>query len=262
MPLYFGYGSNLNLAALRAKGVEPSSSVRGMLRGWRLVFDMPHWFPIEGGVGNIRRTGEPTDRVLGLVHTCGADDLAKLDAFEANGVAYARQTLHIETERGTCEAIAYVGIPSVLDPNGIPSRRYLNLLIAGAEAAGLDADYVGWLRAHPVLAERSFPPFALPSEATASITPAALAAHPEWTALAGVVFDMTGARLHLQSLRPMAGGKDLTLFHLRRHDTSDGRETQEDVDAGRITPAARDYLNAYLHAYAAGFRCIGRLTPH
>lgn len=258
--LYFGYGSNLNLTALRAKGVEPRSSVCGMLRGWRLVFDMPHWFPIEGGVGNIRHTGLASDRVLGLVHACAPDDLAKLDALEANGVAYQRRTLTVETGTGPREAIAYVGLPEVLDASCIPSRRYLTLLVAGAEAAGLDPDYVAGLRAQPVMPVPSFAPFTPPPGARAAITPAELAAHPAWTALSGLVFDMSAARVHLHSFRTLAAGRDLTLFHLRRHDTSDGTETEADLEAGRVHPAACQYLNAYLHAYATEFRCIGRLT--
>lgn len=260
--LYFGYGSNLNLASLRAKGVEPVASVHGTLRGWRLVFDIPHWFRMEGGVGNIRETGDAADRVLGLVHTISADDLAKLDALEANGVAYLRRLLTVETAEGPRPAYVYVGLPGILDPSCIPSRRYLNLLISGAEAAGLDPAYVAGLRAQPVMPLPQRSPFLPPREATASIGAAELAAHPDWTALAGLVFDMSAARVHLHSFRPVAAGRDLTLFHLRRHDTSDGTETEADVEAGRIPPAAREYLNAYLHEYAAEFRCIGRLTPY
>lgn len=258
--LYFGYGSNLNLTSLRAKGVSPLASVQGRLRGWRLVFDVPHWFRIEGGVGNIRHTGDAADRVLGLVHRCVPEDFTKLDALEANGIAYERRLLPVETADGPQEAYTYVGLPQILDPSCIPSRRYLALLTTGAEAAGLDSEYVAQLRAWPVMPQEPRAPFPLPRGATATVSAAELAAHPEWTALAGVVFDMAGARLHLQSFRPIAAGRDLTLFHLHRHDTSDGTETEEDVAAGRVHPAAREYLNAYLHEYAAEFRCIGRLT--
>src|SRR5947209_4622021 len=68
--LYFGYGSNLHVPALRAKGVRPVASVRGRLRGWRLAFDVRHWFPHEGGMGNIRRTDDVSDEVQGVVHAC------------------------------------------------------------------------------------------------------------------------------------------------------------------------------------------------
>jgi hypothetical protein len=42
MFLYFGYGSNINLISLNAKGVEPISSQPGILRGWRLRFNVQH----------------------------------------------------------------------------------------------------------------------------------------------------------------------------------------------------------------------------
>lgn len=53
MITYFGYGSNINLISLRAKGVVPLSSLRGTLKGWKLAFNVQHWFRHEGGVGNI-----------------------------------------------------------------------------------------------------------------------------------------------------------------------------------------------------------------
>ena len=52
----------------------------------------------------------------------------------------------------------------------------------------------------------------------------------------------------------------MRLFHLRRHDTSDGTETLDDLHEGRITESAREYLNTYLHEYATEFRYIGRYT--
>ena len=54
------------------------------------------------------------------------------------------------------------------------------------------------------------------------------------------------------------GGKDMTLFHLKRLDTSDGSETLADIKHGHITEPGRKYLNAYLHEYDAEFRYVGR----
>jgi sulfite reductase (NADPH) flavoprotein alpha-component len=49
MIYYFGYGSNMNLISLRAKGVEPQRSQHAILRGWRLRFNVQHFFRHEGG---------------------------------------------------------------------------------------------------------------------------------------------------------------------------------------------------------------------
>ena len=70
---YFGYGSNLDLASLPAKGVQPVSSSRGVVVGWRLRFNVAHFFRHEGGVANIERTGNDSDRVHGVVHRVEED---------------------------------------------------------------------------------------------------------------------------------------------------------------------------------------------
>ena len=257
---YFGYGSNLDLASLRAKGVAPRESFHGRLRGWRLRFNVRHWFRHEGAVGNIDRTGDPADEVLGLVHRCEDTDLAALDAMEAYGSGYDRVEVDVETANGLVRATVYVGLPGVLDHSCLPTRRYLNIMLRGAEAAGLDASYVARLRAHPVAAAREYPPFEYPAGAVPQFTRETLAQHREYTALAGAVFDMSDARADLAGLKPLFGGKDTTLFHVRRLDTSDGNETLDDVTAGRLPEAARRYLNAYLHEYAAEFRYVGRFV--
>jgi hypothetical protein len=257
---YFGYGSNLNLASLRAKGVVPLSSRRGVLPGWQLRFSVRHWFRHEGGVGNIRPTASATDRVLGVVHRCEDEHLAMLDQMEAYGIGYDRIEVTVETEDGPVRAFTYVGLPAYVDDTLLPSRRYLNIVLAGAVSSGLEPAYVDWLRSHPVVAAREYPPFDPPPGAAPVFDAASLAAHPDYTALCGAVFDTTGSRTELITLNRLFAGRDATLFHLRRLDGSDGTESLEDLQAGRLTEAAKRYLNAYLHEYAAEFRYVGRYS--
>ena len=54
--IYFGYGSNLNSASLRAKGVEPLASEPGILRGWKLAFSVTPPFPSQGGMATIMQS--------------------------------------------------------------------------------------------------------------------------------------------------------------------------------------------------------------
>jgi hypothetical protein len=78
------------------------------------------------------------------------------------------------------------------------------------------------------------------------------------TGLAGAVFDMAGARWQHHCLRDLFGGKDMTLFHLKRLDTSDGSETLDDIKFDRLTPIQRRYLNEYLHEYSTEYVYAGR----
>jgi cation transport regulator ChaC len=255
---YFGYGSNMDLQSLRAKGVAPRLSERAVLRGWRLRFNVQHFFRHEGGVGNIERTGEPSGVVWGVLHWCEDEHLALLDAAEAYGHGYDRIMVTVRAERGEQRAIAYVGMPSFVDDACRPTQRYLNILVQGATAAGLDPAYVDMLRAHPLHPKQPVVPYAPPPGEFPTFTAATLARHPMYTALDGAVFDMSGARWQHSFLQGLFGGKDMTLFHLRRLDGSDGSETQDDIRHGRLSPMQRQYLDEYLHAYMAEYAYVGR----
>jgi len=255
---YFGYGSNLDLTSLRAKGVEPRASERAALRGWRLRFNVHHFFRHEGGVGNIEPSGDPSNVVWGVVHLCEEEHLALLDAAEAYGHGYDRVEVPVHTDRGERRALAYVGMASFIDEGCRPTQRYLNILLKGAAAAGFDPAYVEALRRHPVHPKRPVAPFVPPPGDFPSFTAATLGGHPLYTALAGAVFDMSGARWQHSFLHGLFGGKDMTLFHLKRLDASDGSETLEDIRHDRLSPAQRQYLNEYLHEYSAEYVYVGR----
>ena len=255
---YFGYGSNMDLRSLRAKGVEPRESMRAVLRGWRLRFNVHHFFRHEGGVGNIEPSTHPADHVWGVLHLCEPQHLALLDAAEAYGHGYDRIRVQVETERGLQAATAYVGIPSFIDEQCRPTQRYLNILLNGAEASQLDPDYIAALRATPVHVKKPVVPFVPPAGDFPHFDAASLANHPLYTALAGSVFDMSGARWQHDFLKGFFGGRDMTLFHLKRLDHSDGSETLDDIRHNRLTPAQRAYLDEYLHAYSDEYEYVGR----
>lgn len=257
---YFGYGSNMNLTSLLAKGVRPASSERARLRGYRLRFNVHHWFRHEGGVGNIVPSDEPDATVEGVVHTCAEEDLPRLDAVESFGVGYDRIQVSLETEREKALALTYVGLPSYLDDRCLPTQRYLNILLRGAESAGLDPAYIEKIRQHPVHQPARYGPFVPPSGPVPIFDRRSLAEHPDYTAIAGAVFDMRGARWQHACLKELFGGKDMTLFHIRRLDSSTGHETLEDLEHGRLSVAQSEYLNAYLHEYASEYRYVGRYS--
>lgn len=258
---YFGYGSNINVVALRAKGVVPVHSEPAQLRGWKLVFNVKHWFPIEGGVGNVINTGNENDVVEGVVHQCLDEHLASLDALEAYGVGYDRRLVEVVTRSGMpAVAWTYVGLPAILDNTCLPSRRYLNIIISGAEKARIDESYIERLRNHPIHAYPKLPPFQMPKGDIPIYSSIDLDNNPHLTALCDAVFDLSPARPELHVLHALFGGKDTTLFHLHRHDTSTGLETVEDLDKGLLNPEIADYVNAYLHEYDREFRFVGRFS--
>lgn len=255
---YFGYGSNMEMTSLRAKGVQPRHSTRAVAAGWRLRFNVQHFFRHEGGVGNIEPTDQPDAAVWGVLHACEDEHLALLDAAEACGHGYDRVSLTVHTQHGAQLACAYVGTPAFINPVARPTQRYLNILLKGAQTAGLPEAYVQALRVLPLHPQPDLPTFVPPPGDLPVFDATSLAAHPLHTALAGHVFDMTDARAEHLFLRGLFGGKDMTLFHLQRMDCSDGSETLDDICGDRLDAAQRRYLTAYLHEYNAEYAYAGR----
>lgn len=243
---YFGFGSNLNITSLRAKGVEPLASRLAVLHGWQLRFNVQHFFRHEGGVGNIEPSEAPDARVLGVLYECPDDSLLSLDAMEACGHGYDRITVEVEADGEQLSALTYIGMPEFIDDSCRPSQRYLNIVVNGARQAGLDHDYVQNLVAQSVHRPDEYPPFTPPSGDYPVFDTDSLANKPLYTALYDAVFDMSAARPLHEFLKGFFGGRDMTLFHLKRLDSSDGNESMDDVRNGRLSEAQQRYLNGYL----------------
>lgn len=256
---YFGYGSNLNLASMAAKGVKPLSSSRAVLHGWRLRFNVAHFFTHEGGVGNIERSQNEKDAVWGVLHFCSKDDLSLLDAAEANGYGYDRMTVTVETDDRIVEAITYTGTASFLDDRCLPTRRYLQILIDGAIESELPEEYISGLRKTPILQPIPKGRFTPPPGVYPRFTAEMLSREPNYTALAGHVFDMSSARAQHDFLRRYFAGKDMTIFHLRRMHRSAGNEEVTNWSEASLSPEQDQYINEYLHAYNKEYRYCGMM---
>jgi len=265
---YFGFGSNMSMLSLKAKGVEPVASWRAELPGWRLRFNVEHFFAHEGGVGNIECTDVPEDRVLGVLHQCQDEALALLDAAEAFGYGYDRIEVDVapmepaSCQRNSVPAVTYVGMPQFINNSCRPSQRYLNIILAGAQSAGLDESYIRGLAEQPVHKPGCYPAFAPPAGHLPVFDKESLAEHPLLTAIHGAVFDMSQARPLHEYLKSFFGGRDMTLFHLKRLDSSSADETIEDIRHSRLNQAQQRYLNAYLNEYAREYRYVGRYSYH
>jgi hypothetical protein len=257
MLYYFGYGSNMDITSIQAKGVYPLESHRAVLRGWNLKFNVEHYFRQEGGVANVEPTDRSDDVVQGVFHLCEDEDLVKLDAVEAFGVGYDRVEVNLETGGGERKAITYIGMDAFINNECLPNQRYLNILLKGARRAELDQAYIDAISRHPVHEKPKYPTFKPPSGKAENFTEKSLADRPTYTALAGSVFDMSRARWQHHHLLGFFGGRDMTLFHLKRMDTSDGSETLADLKENRLTAYQQEYLNEYLNEYNNEYHYVG-----
>ncbi len=130
MPLYFAYGSNMDLAAMATRC--PASTLIGPARLVR------HRFLINAdGYATVLR--DPRTDVHGLLFDLALTDVPALDRFEAVGRLYSKIIQSVLTEDGTKRALVYVGRTG--EP-GAAKPGYLEAVIAAAKAADLPARYV------------------------------------------------------------------------------------------------------------------------
>ena len=140
--LYFAYGSNMARLQMRAHCASAKFVAAARLKDHQLVFDMMArmW---GGGVADIRPL--KGQAVEGVLWEIAEEDAKKLDEYEQCPAVYRREQVEAEAKGKPVKAFAYVGV----HPAGrcAPSRRYLRLLIQGAEEHDLSLPYVDFLEA-------------------------------------------------------------------------------------------------------------------
>lgn len=148
---YFAYGSNMHSDTLRGRrGVAYRRAVAVRVPGWRVVFDKPPLIPIGEAYANL--VPAPGDAALGVAFEVAEDDHAHIELTEGVLIGNYRRVEVPVHPLGACPhppVVAASLASQRRDATLRPSRRYMALLIAGAEEHGLPAEYVAWLRGVP-----------------------------------------------------------------------------------------------------------------
>lgn len=116
------------------KRVEFTSRSRGTLSGFRLLFNkmaLRDRLPDGIGFANINR--DPTGTVEGVVYDIHDEQLQRLDESERYPDHYGRILVSIETETGLLECQTYQARPEKCADGLVPSRNYLNHILAGRD---------------------------------------------------------------------------------------------------------------------------------
>lgn len=144
---YFAYGANTSLAVLSGRrGIVPRSSEAATLPGHRLAFAMPGVPFFEPAFATVLCDPASDAGAEGVLHRLAGADMRRLDRFESR--AYARVALDVVGRRsGPVRAQVYVAKNPRLGL--VPSRRYVELLVAGAREHELSAAHLAWLTGHP-----------------------------------------------------------------------------------------------------------------
>lgn len=141
MTLYAAYGSNLDARQMLQRAPHSPHLGTGWLRGWRLTFGGEEigW---EGAVATLAE--DSSSSVFVSVYDLTNQDESALDEWE--GVMtdlYRKIRVRVETLNGTQSCYVYV-LNSF--EGGVPSARYLEILIAAAIEAGAPDDYIAEIR--------------------------------------------------------------------------------------------------------------------
>jgi gamma-glutamylcyclotransferase (GGCT)/AIG2-like uncharacterized protein YtfP len=137
MPLYFTYGSNLDVEQMRRRCPESKVLVPGFLRGYRLDF---RWYSTgwDGGVADVVLDSEKV--VWGVVYELTMRDLELLDSYEGYPKIYTRFQVSVETSDGTFHDVWVYAVVNK-KPFIPPTRQYLAIIKRGAEQFGFPEDY-------------------------------------------------------------------------------------------------------------------------
>src|SRR3712207_758949 len=136
MPLYFAYGSNMDLAGMR--GRCPASRPVGIARlpRHRLVI-------VREGYASVVR--DPRRTVFGLLWDLALADVPALDRYEAEASRlYVKMSQAVLADRGPRRALVYVATSTAPGP---ARPGYLEALLAAAGEAGPPAPYLKELAA-------------------------------------------------------------------------------------------------------------------
>lgn len=142
MPLYFAYGSNLDLEQMKERCPDSKLLEVGCLEGYRLEFTS-YSHKRGGGVADIILDSE--NEVWGLIYELSQDDLDQLDVFEGYGMnIYKRFLTSIKTSLGS---ISDVWVYTVVDKENFipPAKEYLNIIRKAASIHKFPKRYRSYL---------------------------------------------------------------------------------------------------------------------
>ncbi|HYP57883.1 MAG TPA: gamma-glutamylcyclotransferase family protein [Beijerinckia sp.] len=135
MPLYFAYGSNMDLAAMQqrcpqARALGPARLARHMI------------FIMTEGYASVRR--DMNTQVHGVLYDIGFGDLKALDRYEEIGRGlYVKMTQPVlRNGAGPVHALIYIGSTTA---KGQPKPGYLEGVTAAARQWGLPQAYISHL---------------------------------------------------------------------------------------------------------------------
>ena len=136
---YFAYGSNMSSLHFRQRVPSGEHYTVAVLHRHALAF---HKRGVDGSAKcDVVDTGNPGNRVYGVVYAIDEEHLPQLDLAEGNGYGYSRKTIEVDVGSGALiQAECYFATDT--SPGLMPYGWYREHVLTGARQAGLPARYV------------------------------------------------------------------------------------------------------------------------
>ena len=141
---YFAYGSNMSSSVFvhGMRGIKPQSSERAVLKGYRLAFSEPGYPIFEPAYANVEK--DDAAHCEGVLYRITPEEMDWLDHTEG-GRAY--NIIHVPVEGVVSGTVTAQTFTSKAVAHGLlPSKRYIDILILGAEEHGLSEMWITMLK--------------------------------------------------------------------------------------------------------------------
>ena len=128
---YFAYGSNMDSARMNQRGLHVQSAQAGQLEGFALRFNKSSKH--HTGIGHANIVFAAKQQVEGVLYELETnEEILKMDPFENAPINYSRDLVRVKVSGGMTQwAWTYFANPAVLQDGLLPSREYLDHLLAG-----------------------------------------------------------------------------------------------------------------------------------
>ena len=144
MTLYAAYGSNLDPRQMLLRAPHSPHRGTGWLRGWRLTFGGEEigW---EGAVATLAE--DELHSVFVSIYDLTPADESALDEWEGVTTDLYRK-IRVRVEMLDGSPLCYVYVLNSFE-GGLPSQRYLDIMVNAAQEAGAPEDYISSLINRP-----------------------------------------------------------------------------------------------------------------
>lgn len=146
MVLYAAYGSNLDPRQMLLRAPHSPAAGTGWLIDWRLTFagEELGW---DGALATV--VEDPGHTVFVMLYDVAPEDEPLLDRWEGSDLDIHRK-IHVRVATLEGSEMAWLYVVDAYE-GGLPSARYLGILVEAAQAAGAPDDYVRGLANRPCL---------------------------------------------------------------------------------------------------------------